>query len=199
ARVVLTPPDGPRRPPPRGAPHPHPGPGGKGGGPRGERRRGRRRPRRAPGAHLRAVLHHQGRRQGHRPRALARVQHRARSRRHARRAKRAGRRHHGDAEPAARRGGTLVASILIVEDEPVLRGELKRMLVRSGHQAMEAGSVEEAMRAGALGCDLVLTDLRLPGASGTDLIVRAPGVPVLIMTSYATVKSAVEAMRMGAV
>jgi len=92
-----------------------------------------------------------------------------------------------------------MASILIVEDEPVLRGELKRMLVRSGHQAIEAGSVEEAMRAGALGCDLVLTDLRLPGASGTELIARAPGVPVLIMTSYATVRSAVEAMRMGAV
>jgi DNA-binding NtrC family response regulator len=92
-----------------------------------------------------------------------------------------------------------VASIVIVEDEPVLRAELKRLLVRSGHQAIEAGSVEEAVRAGALACDLVLTDLRLPGASGTDLIARAPGVPVLIMTSYATVKSAVEAMRMGAV
>ena len=92
-----------------------------------------------------------------------------------------------------------MASILIVEDEPVLREELRRLLVRSGHRATGAGSVEEAVRAGALGCDLVLTDLRLPGASGTDLIARAAGVPVLIMTSYATVKSAVEAMRMGAV
>ena len=88
--------------------------------------------------------------------------------------------------------------VLIVEDEPVLRGELGRLLSRRGHSVSQAGSVAEAEKRG-LGCDLILADLRLPGAPGTELIARAPGVPVLIMTSFATVKSAVEAMRMGAV
>jgi DNA-binding NtrC family response regulator len=90
--------------------------------------------------------------------------------------------------------------ILIVEDEPVLRDELRRLFARKGHEVSEADSVAAAEQGRRLAaCDLILADLRLPGAPGTELIARAPGVPVLIMTSYATVKSAVEAMRMGAV
>jgi len=88
---------------------------------------------------------------------------------------------------------------MIVEDEPVLRTELRRLLVHHGHTVALAGSVKEALEHGLEGVDLILTDLRLPGAPGTDLVTRAPGVPVLIMTSYATVKSAVDAMRLGAV
>jgi two-component system, NtrC family, response regulator AtoC len=90
--------------------------------------------------------------------------------------------------------------ILIVEDEPVLRDELRRLFTRKGHEVAEAESVRDAEARLAGGdFELILADLRLPGAPGTELITRAPGVPVLIMTSYATVKSAVEAMRMGAV
>ncbi|HKE14474.1 MAG TPA: sigma-54 dependent transcriptional regulator [Kofleriaceae bacterium] len=90
--------------------------------------------------------------------------------------------------------------ILIVEDEPVLRDELRRLFTRKGHEVAAAESVRDAEgRLAAGDFELILADLRLPGAPGTELIVRAPGVPVLIMTSYATVKSAVEAMRMGAV
>ncbi|HYU15905.1 MAG TPA: sigma-54 dependent transcriptional regulator [Candidatus Acidoferrum sp.] len=94
--------------------------------------------------------------------------------------------------------------ILIVEDEPVLRDELRRLFARKGHDVAVAGSVREAEshlggRDGDGAVELVLADLRLPGAPGTELIGRARSVPVLIMTSYATVKSAVEAMRMGAV
>jgi DNA-binding NtrC family response regulator len=92
-----------------------------------------------------------------------------------------------------------MARILIVEDETVVRGELKRLLQRHSHVISEAASVREALEAHPTSFDLVLSDLRLPGALGTDLIVPAEGVPVIIMTSYATVKSAVEAMRMGAV
>jgi len=47
--------------------------------------------------------------------------------------------------------------------------------------------------------NLIITDLRLPGDPGTDLIHRAPDVPVLIMTSYASLRSAVDAMKLGAV
>ncbi len=90
--------------------------------------------------------------------------------------------------------------ILIVEDEPVLRDELRRLFARKGHDVAEAESVRDAQeRLQLADHELILADLRLPGAPGTELIVHAPDVPVLIMTSYATVKSAVEAMRMGAV
>jgi DNA-binding NtrC family response regulator len=90
--------------------------------------------------------------------------------------------------------------ILIVEDEPVLRDELRRLFARKGHDVAEAESVRDAQeRLQVADHELILADLRLPGAPGTELIVHAPDVPVLIMTSYATVKSAVEAMRMGAV
>jgi DNA-binding NtrC family response regulator len=93
-----------------------------------------------------------------------------------------------------------MSAILLVEDERVLRAELRRLLTWNGHEVAEAGSVKEATSGHTLGdFDLIISDLRLPDLPGTELITRAPGVPVLIMTSYATVKSAVEAMRMGAV
>ncbi|WP_141331590.1 sigma-54 dependent transcriptional regulator [Myxococcus sp. AB025B] len=93
-----------------------------------------------------------------------------------------------------------MSRILVIEDEPIIRTELRRLLVRAGHDVSEAGAVQEAASDYALDSfDLVLSDLRLPGAPGTDVIALCPGVPVLIMTSYATVKSAVDAMKLGAV
>src|SRR5512132_3108632 len=93
-----------------------------------------------------------------------------------------------------------MSRILVVEDEAVIRSELRRLLARAGHEVAEAPSVEEAEGAHALdGFDLVISDLRLPGAPGTDLIGRCAPTPVLIMTSFATVRSAVDAMKLGAV
>jgi two-component system response regulator HydG len=90
--------------------------------------------------------------------------------------------------------------ILIVEDETVIRTALRRLLERNGYQVSESGSVQEAESAHDLDeFDLVISDLRLPGAPGTDLIQKAGDVPVLIMTSYASLRSAVDSMRMGAV
>lgn len=90
--------------------------------------------------------------------------------------------------------------ILVVEDESVIRAALRRLLERNGYQISEAGSVQEAEKAYNLSdFDLVISDLRLPGAPGTDLIKKAGDVPVLIMTSYASLRSAVDSMRMGAV
>jgi two-component system response regulator AtoC len=93
---------------------------------------------------------------------------------------------------------TLMSDILLVEDEPVIRTELRRLLERHGHKVREAGSVEEATSHPLGSLDLVITDLRLPGSAGTEMIARAAGTPVLIMTSYATVPSAVESMKLGA-
>ncbi len=90
--------------------------------------------------------------------------------------------------------------ILVIEDEAIIRGSINRLLGRNGYRVDEAESVEQAESAGQLDAyDLILSDLRLPGAPGTEVIARAQGVPVVIMTSYASIHSAVEAMRMGAV
>lgn len=90
--------------------------------------------------------------------------------------------------------------ILIVEDETIIRSALRRLLERNQYEVSEAGSVQEAQeRFGIPGFDLIVSDLRLPGAPGTELIKLATGVPVLIMTSYASLRSAVDSMKMGAV
>ncbi len=90
--------------------------------------------------------------------------------------------------------------ILIIEDESVIRSALRRLLERHGYQVTEAESVEKADAQGDLqDFSLILSDLRLPGVPGTDIIDKAQGVPVLIMTSYASVRSAVDAMKQGAV
>ena len=83
--------------------------------------------------------------------------------------------------------------VLTVEDETVIRAALKRLLERNGYLVSEAGSVQEACDNHDLeSFDLIISDLRLPGAPGTDLITKAGSAPVLIMTSYASLRSAVE-------
>jgi len=92
-----------------------------------------------------------------------------------------------------------MSHILIVEDEPVIRGALRKLLVRHEHSVAEADSVEQAREQHLNQFDLIISDLRLPGEPGTALIDSAGTTPVLIMTSYASLRSAVDAMRQGAV
>lgn len=92
-----------------------------------------------------------------------------------------------------------MSKILIVEDEVIIRTALRKLLTRNKYDITEASSVKEACKYNPDTFDLVISDLRLPGAPGTDLIQRAGDVPVLIMTSYASLRSAVDSMRMGAV
>ncbi|HSH57206.1 MAG TPA: sigma-54 dependent transcriptional regulator, partial [Halomonas sp.] len=89
--------------------------------------------------------------------------------------------------------------ILIVEDEAIIRSALRRLLERHDYRVEEAGSVAEAMALDPQRFDLVISDLRLPGEPGTELIARAAPVAVLIMTSYASMRSAVDALKLGAV
>lgn len=90
--------------------------------------------------------------------------------------------------------------ILIVEDEPIIRSALRRLLERNSYQVSEAGSVQEAQeRYNIHSFDLIISDLRLPGAPGTEMIKLAEPKPVLIMTSYASLRSAVDSMRLGAI
>ncbi|MDR7088202.1 sigma-54-dependent transcriptional regulator [Cellvibrio fibrivorans] len=93
-----------------------------------------------------------------------------------------------------------MSKILIVEDETIIRNALRKLLERNQYEVSEAPSVKEATSKFQLKeFDLIVSDLRLPGAPGTDLIKLAGDTPVLIMTSYASLRSAVDSMRMGAV
>jgi DNA-binding NtrC family response regulator len=92
-----------------------------------------------------------------------------------------------------------MSNILVVEDEPIILESLVRLLERQGHHATGVSSVPEAEEYSINTYDLIISDLRLPGEPGTSLITRAAPVPVLIMTSYSTVQSAVDAMKLGAI
>ncbi|MEX0584318.1 MAG: response regulator, partial [Natronospirillum sp.] len=63
-----------------------------------------------------------------------------------------------------------MANILIVEDEVIIRSALKRLLERHQFTVTEAGSVDEACQHELNDFDLIISDLRLPGAPGTSLI-----------------------------
>lgn len=89
-------------------------------------------------------------------------------------------------------------NILIIEDEKVIRSALKQFLEKQEYEVCEAGSIEEAVRFNLRDFSLIISDLKLPGPSGTEVIKLAGDVPVLVMTSYASLRSAVETMKLGA-
>lgn len=89
--------------------------------------------------------------------------------------------------------------ILIVEDEATIRSALKRLLERHDYRVSEAASVEQAERQDLQQFELIISDLRLPGEPGTVLIERAAPVPVLITTRHASMRSAIDTMKQGAV
>lgn len=94
----------------------------------------------------------------------------------------------------------LSKKILVVEDEAIIRSSLTKLLERHDYEVCEAVSVKAAVNTFNLNeFDLIISDLRLPGGSGAELISLAGPVPVLIMTSYASLRSAVDIMRQGAV
>ncbi len=94
--------------------------------------------------------------------------------------------------------------VLLVEDEVTIFVTLRDALADAGHEVLGANDTEAALGILESGHpELVLTDVRLPGAGGLAVLERSlaldPGRPVLVMTGYATVEDAVEAMRVGAV
>ncbi|NLO81406.1 MAG: sigma-54-dependent Fis family transcriptional regulator [Xanthomonadaceae bacterium] len=91
-------------------------------------------------------------------------------------------------------------SILIIEDEEIIRNSIRRLLDRNGYDTAACPSLESAIeKYRPSDFDLILSDLRLPGAPGIDIIPHAGETPVIIITSYASVPSAVDAMKRGAV
>jgi two-component system NtrC family response regulator len=93
--------------------------------------------------------------------------------------------------------------ILIVEDKETMRRPLVCLFSEKGHEVIEAASGAEALeRFGEMEIDLVITDLQLGEIDGLQVLreirKRAPLTPVLIITAFGSVESAVEAMRQGA-
>jgi len=96
-----------------------------------------------------------------------------------------------------------MARLLIVDDEAPMRRVLASLLEEDGHDVVTAGGVTEARRALATGLfDLVITDQKMPDGEGLDLLDQVhendPVLPVVLLTAFATVELAVEAMRRGA-
>ena len=91
--------------------------------------------------------------------------------------------------------------VLVVEDEEKLRRVIQLQLQSSGYEVYQAGSAEDALKL-ADRADLVVTDLRLPGMDGLSLLSalrrQNSTTPVIVMTAFGSVETAVEAMKAGA-
>ena len=95
------------------------------------------------------------------------------------------------------------ATLLVADDDPGLRESLERTLTREGYRvilASDGNAALERLRAG--GIDLVLTDLKMPGLTGIEVLraarAIAPDVDVILLTAFGTVEEAVKAMKEGA-
>ena len=95
------------------------------------------------------------------------------------------------------------ATILIVDDEPIIRESLGEFLTQEGFAVTVCGSAEDSLAQAQTTCfDLVLCDIQLPGIDGLELLHRllkiSPETFVILITAYGTVESAVAAFQRGA-
>jgi DNA-binding NtrC family response regulator len=97
-----------------------------------------------------------------------------------------------------------MANILCVDDEPTAALQVKGILQESGHQVMPVHNVEAAFAVlGRGGIDLIISDYRMPGATGLEFLARlnAEGydVPLIMVTGYGSIEHAVAAIKAGAI
>jgi two-component system nitrogen regulation response regulator GlnG len=96
-----------------------------------------------------------------------------------------------------------MAKLLVIDDEPSICWGLERLAKRLGHEAASAGTAEQGIAlARRTPADVVLLDVRLPGQDGLEALVELRSllgtVPVIVMTAYGDLGTAVEAVRRGA-
>src|SRR3954447_16581042 len=96
-----------------------------------------------------------------------------------------------------------MARILVCDDQEMMRDSLASTLVREGHEVTAASDGGLALqRLSSAKFDLLITDLKMPRMTGIELLGEAkklrPEMPVVIMTAFATVQTAVDAMKQGA-
>jgi DNA-binding NtrC family response regulator len=94
--------------------------------------------------------------------------------------------------------------VLVVDDDPGLAEVVELLLTRAGYSTERSGSVKQGLeRVAALEPDLVVADLKLPDGTGLDLLRHLlgerPALPVIIITSYSSLESAIAALRAGAI
>ena len=99
---------------------------------------------------------------------------------------------------------TTLPSILLVDDDEVLRERLATAIRARGYEVRTAGNAEEAMReVSHESPEMAVLDLRMPGGSGIEILrelkKQDPSTRVLMLTGYGSISTAVEAVRDGAV
>jgi DNA-binding NtrC family response regulator len=97
-----------------------------------------------------------------------------------------------------------MSTILVIDDDPMLRRHVRHLLSRMGHEVIEAPDGREGLAlAAAQPIDLVITDLRMPEVDGLGVLEglrhAVPAIPALVLTSSGRVADAVAAMKAGAV
>ncbi len=105
--------------------------------------------------------------------------------------------------PVTAPSNSLIPHILVVDDDPELRNLLVRFYSEEGYTAVSVGSGEEALAQLAQGhIDFILTDIQLPGMSGTELVAKMkehyPDVPVMVITGYSDINIAIDVLKNGA-
>jgi two-component system response regulator PilR (NtrC family) len=96
------------------------------------------------------------------------------------------------------------ASILVVDDEPVVQDAVRWLLRSQGYDVDIARNGEEALsRIAQQEFDVVVSDIKMPGLNGLAVLERSralkPNLSVILMTGYASVETAIEALRLGAI
>jgi DNA-binding NtrC family response regulator len=94
------------------------------------------------------------------------------------------------------------ATILVVDDESLIRWTLAERLTADGHRVVEAETAKAAIGHFESGVDLVLLDYKLPDSDGLQVLktmkAQDPDVPVILLTAFSSIETAVEAMKQGA-